>query len=154
MSERVPVLGLCYGHQLLADAMGGEVGYLPRGLEIGTVDIDLLPDAAGDALFRGVPARFPAHTAHAQTVVALPPGAVRLAASVLDLHHAFRLGACAWGVQFHPEYDTRVMAAYIRAEADDCRRAGWDMAELLRTIRDTPAATALLRRFAQIAEAI
>src|SRR5688572_19663066 len=46
IEEGTPLLGICYGHQLLADALGGEVAKNPRGREIGTVQIDLTDDAA------------------------------------------------------------------------------------------------------------
>src|SRR3546814_4405831 len=54
----VPVFGICYGHQLLAHALGGEVGDNPNGRKMGTVAVDLLPAAADDPLFAGLPDRF------------------------------------------------------------------------------------------------
>src|SRR5690606_27402387 len=94
----VPVFGICYGHQLLAHALGGEVGDNPNGREMGTVAIDLLPDAASDPLFAGLPASFPAQATHLQSVLRAPEGATVLARSVHDACHAFRWGDTAWGV--------------------------------------------------------
>ena len=51
----LPLFGICYGHQLLAHALGGEVGDNPVGREMGTVGIDLHPEAAHDPLFDGLP---------------------------------------------------------------------------------------------------
>ena len=56
----LPLLGICYGHQLIAHALGGEVGDNPRGREMGTVCIELADAAREDPLFAGLPARFPA----------------------------------------------------------------------------------------------
>ncbi len=47
--SEVPVLGVCYGHQLLAHALGGEAGYHPNGRETGTHEVELLPEAASDS---------------------------------------------------------------------------------------------------------
>ncbi|NTU67359.1 MAG: glutamine amidotransferase [Chlorobiaceae bacterium] len=109
----VPFLGICYGHQLLGRAAGGEVGYHPVGREAGTVAVGLTAEAYGDRLFEGLPECFQAHATHAQSVLRLPPGAVRLAGNPHDPNHAFRIGRCAWGVQFHPEYTREVMEAYL-----------------------------------------
>lgn len=112
-AEEIPVLGICYGHQLLAHALGGEVGFHPSGIELGTVSIELTQCAKDDALFGGLPDKFPAQVVHRQTVLALPDGAVLLAGNAFEPHHAFRVGNSAWGVQFHPEFSTEAMSGYI-----------------------------------------
>jgi GMP synthase (glutamine-hydrolysing) len=147
IDRRIPMLGVCYGHQLLASAAGGMVGYHPNGREIGTVEIQTLPLDAPDSLFGDAPESFLAHTTHAQTVLELPPGAVRLAANDYEANHAFRLGECAWGVQFHPEYDTRIMREYINGQAEKLKAAGRDVDALLRAVTDTPVAGRILSRF-------
>ena len=105
----LPMLGICYGHQLIAHALGGEVGYNPAGREMGTVHIDLQPDAADDPLFAGMPARFAVQATHLQTVLALPKGARLLSTTSQDGAGAFRWGKSAWGMQFHPEFSTTHM---------------------------------------------
>lgn len=150
VEAEVPILGVCYGHQLLAQAMGGEVGYHPQGKEVGTKDIELLPACAADPLFCSLPPSFLAHTTHAQTVLHLPPGAVRLAASLHESHHAFRIGARAWGVQFHPEYTPSIMRAYIEQQGDLLARTGQDVEQLLREVSATPYATEVMTRFATL----
>lgn len=147
LDARVPVFGICYGHQLLARAAGGRVGYHPRGKEIGTVGVRLLPDRDGDPLFESLPASFSVHVTHAQSVLELPPQAVRLAANAHDPHQAFRLGNCAWGVQFHPEYNTDIMRAYIREQAGELVSAGRDVPQLLQAVSPTPFAAEILVKF-------
>ena len=49
VAAETPLLGICFGHQLIAQALGGEVGRSPRGREIGTVRVERTAD---DALFR------------------------------------------------------------------------------------------------------
>ncbi len=146
IESAIPFLGICYGHQLLGRALGGQVGYNPLGREIGTVLVSLKPEAGADPLFRKVSPVFQAHTIHEQSVLELPRGAVCLAGNGHDRHHAFRFGACAWGVQFHPEYSVPVMKEYIAAEGGS--RSG----ELLAQVCETPEAGKILSDFARIAQ--
>ena len=151
VERSVPVLGICYGHQLLAHALGGTVDYHPQGREIGTVDVRQTGAVPDDPLFARLPLSFPAHATHSQSVMTLPAGAVLLASSAHDAHHAFRVGDCAWGVQFHPEFDARVMASYIRERQDDLRAEGLNVEAILGRVRNTPEATGMLRDFAVLA---
>ncbi|MCW4455841.1 glutamine amidotransferase [Flavobacterium sp. MXW15] len=143
----MPLLGICYGHQLLAHALGGEVAYNPAGRESGTIRLDLQPPAADDPLFAGLPASFPAHATHLQTVLRAPAGATVLARSVQDNCHAFRWGANTWGLQFHPEFATHHMRGYVRARADCIARHGGCARTVAREVSAAPLARQLLRRF-------
>ena len=147
LEAQTALLGVCYGHQLLAQAAGGRVDYHPEGREIGTVEISPLSAADNDPLFSTVPDPFLAHSTHAQSVIELPPDAVHLAGNDYEPHHAFRLGTRAWGVQFHPEYDTAIMQAYIDGQAQKLRAAGRDVDAVSASVRETPEATEILRRF-------
>lgn len=150
VKQEIPVLGICYGHHLLAHAHGATVDYHPQGMEIGTVDVELAPEAADDALFKALPPVFPAQTVHSQTVRRLPEGAVLLAGNTFEQNHAFRLGPCAWGVQFHPEFSKVSSIAYIRALASKLREEGRDPQQLEEAITETPEAASVLSRFARI----
>lgn len=146
VDARVPYLGICFGHQLLARAAGGRVDYHPLGKETGTVDIALLPASATDRLLQGLRARFPVHVTHAQTVRALPATATRLASKAFEHCHALRVGECAWGLQFHPEYDSGIMTSCIDEQAGELGRAGMDPAAIRRSVRVTTDAARILRR--------
>lgn len=141
------VFGICYGHQLLAHALGGEVADNPRGLEMGTVDLELLDAAAGDPLFAGLPRSFAAQATHVQSVLRPPEGATLLAASPLDDVHAFRWGDAAWGVQFHPEFSAGHMRGYVAARRDRLAAGGHDPDAIHAAVRAAPDARRVLRRF-------
>lgn len=149
-ARQVPVLGICYGHQLLAYAHGGEVDDHPGGMEIGTVEVRLTPAATDDPLLGGLPESFAVHSVHSQSVRRLPVGAVALAESAFEPNHAFRMGPCAWGVQFHPEFNKESSRAYIRQLAPKLREKQRDPELLEQQLADTPAAASVLARFAQL----
>lgn len=144
-----PLLGICFGHQLLAQALGGRVEWFPGGRELGTVDVTLTEEGRNDPLLGTLPASFPAHSSHSQTVTTLPPGAVLLARSALEPHHAFRVGPRTWGVQFHPEFTEPVMRAYVERHRDALTRSGQDADRVRDAVRPSPAG-ALLAHFAQL----
>jgi GMP synthase (glutamine-hydrolysing) len=151
VNKGLPTLGICYGHQLLAYALGGEVGDNPRGLEFGTVELDLTPQAEGDALLGSLQTGSRVQVSHLQSVLCLPPGASRLASSAMEANLAFAVGSCAWGVQFHPEFDAEVVATYIHHFREELRNQDQDPDQLVAACRDTPDSRNLLRRFAAIA---
>ncbi|MGH8032489.1 MAG: glutamine amidotransferase [Luteimonas sp.] len=150
----VPVFGICYGHQLLAHALGGEVGDNPNGREMGTARIDLRAEAGGDPLFARLPPQFAAQATHLQSVLRVPEGATVLASSILDSCHAFRWGANSWGVQFHPEFSASHMRGYVRARADALVREGFDPVAVERAVAAAPVACRVLRRFVRHARGL
>ncbi|HYD78239.1 MAG TPA: glutamine amidotransferase [Paucimonas sp.] len=152
VAAQVPVLGICYGHQLLAHALGGEVGYHPGGIEIGTVTVERLPAAREDTLFGHLPDRFPAQAVHRQSVLRLPPGAVPLAGNGFEPHHAFRAGASAWGVQFHPEFGAEAMRRYIGHCTGHLAGGEAAAAALTERVVPTEEASSVLRTFASFVE--
>ncbi len=100
VDRRVPVMGLCLGSQLLAQAAGAAPHRSTRARSAGT-RWSCAPEAAGDPLLGSLPDRFHAFEWH-QYEFPLPPGAVPLARSDRCLQ-AFRLDGPAWGLQFHAE---------------------------------------------------
>ena len=147
---RTPVLGICYGHQLLAHALGGEVGLNPRGREIGTIEVELTEEGRRDALLGILPPRFRVQATHMESVLALPRGARVLAQNALDPHQAFVIGDRVWAVQFHPEADADAIRGYIEARAEKIRDEGLDPEALIAAATDTEHGTAILRRFAEL----
>ncbi len=151
VAQDVPVLGICFGHQLLAYALGGNVDYNPNGIEVGTIDVRLQSAARNDNLFAELPQVLHVHASHQQSVLKLPPAALLLASSDMDPHHAFRVGECAWGLQFHPEFDaviTRAYVAHYREPEPGKKRSGTSPST--NSCYDTPFGDRVLRRFAQV----
>jgi GMP synthase (glutamine-hydrolysing) len=144
------VLGVCYGHQLLARGLGGEAGWSPNGREIGTIEVYLTAEASRDPLFEGLPSPLVTQATHKQSVLALPPGARRLAYNVHDPNQAFAFGERTWGVQFHPEFDADIVRDYVAARREDLTAEGLDAEALLLAAREGEHAGEILRRFAAL----
>ena len=146
----IPVLGVCYGHQLLAHALGGRVGPNPNGRQMGTVTTNLLESSANDPLLGHLPSSFAAQSSHLEIVLEPPPEARRLASTPLDHNFAIRFAENVWGVQFHPEFSGPVMLEYIRLRSEILNREGLDSEQLLADTTDTAEALTVLRKFAEL----
>ncbi len=113
----VPFLGICWGHQLLADVLGGTVADM-GAYEIGYSEIE---HTGSSRLFEGIDGEFTAFTSHSDEVAELPPGAEPLAENEYS-NHGFNKGR-VFGVQFHPEYDQKTARELVhRKELSDERR--------------------------------
>ena len=146
----IPVLGVCYGHQLLAHALGGIAGPNPAGRQIGTVESQMIDIKGNDPLTGYLPATFAVQTSHSEVVLELPAGAQRLATSPLDKNFSIRFAEKAWGVQFHPEFSAAVTSDYIRYRADALRGEGLEPGNLMGQVSETEAASSVLKKFAEI----
>jgi len=140
----VPLFGICFGHQIVAQALGGEVAKNPRGREIGTVRVRRVAD---DPMLDHAPADFDVNATHVDAVVRLPAGARVLAASELDPTQAFAIGDTVRCVQFHPEIDGDAMRGYVTARAHLIEAEGGDPRAILARSVDAPHAEGILRAF-------
>jgi GMP synthase (glutamine-hydrolysing) len=103
----VPLFGSCWGHQIIARALGGRVVYDPDRSELGCGWVELTETGTNDPLFHRFPRRFRANMGHHDRVAELPPNAVELARND-QRYQAFRLaGAPVYGTQFHSELDAQ-----------------------------------------------
>jgi len=148
----VPILGVCYGHQLLAHALGGRAGPNPAGRQIGTVNAQLIDNMRDDSLLGYLPTTFSVQASHSEVVLELPPGAQRLATSPLDDNFAIRFANNAWGIQFHPEFSVPVMSDYIRYRAEALREEGLSPEQLLAQVTDTETAKSVLKKFTEFVQ--
>lgn len=154
--DAVPVLGICYGHQLLAHALGGVVGPNPQGREMGTVEVVFAAEDRRSARPRSglaplfEPGVFFAHFSHVESVLRLPAGARVLARTRLDPHGAIAYGPRQWGVQFHPEFDQDIMRGYVDVRREALLAESLDPDGLIAGLRETPQLCAVLDRFAAL----
>lgn len=151
MQQSTPILGICYGHQLLAHALGGMVDYHPGGREMGTKRIHKSPAGHHDEIFSQLPHSFHAHVTHMQSVLRLPPGAEVLAWNSFEAHHAVRFAPRVWGVQFHPEFTADAMTHYLRIRSEALAKEGQNPQQLISEVTETVESALLLRRFAALA---
>lgn len=117
-----PVLAVCLGAQMLAQARGGRVVRNPEGWEIGGVSIRLTLDGRSDPLFEGISSQPKVLATHEDRIESLPEGAVPLAGNASSPVQAFRIAGAAWGVQFHPEITSAILEILIRLRADALER--------------------------------
>ncbi len=146
VSLGTPTLGICFGHQILAQALGGEVTRNPSGREIGTIRIERHADE-GDPLFEGVPRSFIANATHIDTVARLPERAASLAHSSLENHQAIRFSPVCYGVQYHPELDREIMLGYIDARREILAGEGFDVEALAASVTEADLSRRTLHNF-------
>ncbi|RKG93445.1 glutamine amidotransferase [Corallococcus terminator] len=155
--QGIPVLGVCFGQQLLAEQYGGKVARNPQGRETGTVEVTLSKEGRADPLFTGLPERFAVQATHEDIVVQLPEGATVLAGNANTAAQAIAFRPNVRGVQFHPEMPTDAMRAVILAREDKLdalaqergASAGEFVPRLLSGIAPTPLAHRVLLNFLQ-----
>ncbi|MCA9672464.1 MAG: glutamine amidotransferase [Myxococcales bacterium] len=147
IESELPIFGICYGHQLVAHALGGRVGPNPRGREMGTVTVSLAASAHGEAPFAGVGSELCVQSSHVESVLEPPREARLLGGNETDPCQAMAIGERCWTVQFHPEWDAAVTGAYIEQRAETLREEGRDPEAMLAALRDSKDGAAILSRF-------
>ncbi|WP_426754108.1 glutamine amidotransferase [Myxococcus sp. Y35] len=150
-----PVLGVCFGQQLLARAYGGRVSRNPEGRETGSIQVTLTEAGRQDPLFDGVPERFTAQATHEDIVSQVPGGAQVLAGNANTAAQALAFRPNVRGVQFHPEAGVDAMRAVIEARREGLEQAavargaapGEHVRQLLAGLTPSPAGRRILLNF-------
>lgn len=149
-SKNIPLLGICYGHQLIAKALGGISDYNKKGKEIGRVKIKRSKNGFNDPLLKNFPEHFFAFETHYQSVVKLSQNAIILASNAKDKHQAVRFQKTIWGVQFHPEFDVEIMKEYIINQAESIKKLGLNFDKLLQDVKESDISNRVLKNFIDI----
>jgi len=146
-----PLLGVCFGHQLMGVALGGRVTRNPAGREIGTVEVVLTTAGATDSVLGPLFPSFRVQSTHVDSVVDPPPGAEILARTAQEPCAAMRIGRNLYGVQFHPEITAPIIRRYIsyRSKVIDGERGGGAADKLHAAVQDVKSGEAIMKRFVQ-----
>lgn len=113
MSElKKPVLGICFGHQLIADTFGGKVELNSKGWELGSCEINLTDSGISNKLFSGLSSPLCVYQSHQDIVTSLPENSTLFADNSMGIQ-SFVYNDCFYGVQFHPEFTKIVMEKYL-----------------------------------------
>ena len=113
INNNIPILGICFGHQLLADTLNGEVKKNPKGWEVGYSNVELTSKGLESNIFTGFSHKFYAAETHQDVVIKLPDNCNLLAENNMGIQ-SFQYKKNVFGVQFHPEFDNKIMDAYIK----------------------------------------
>jgi GMP synthase (glutamine-hydrolysing) len=98
----IPMLGICFGHQIIAEALGGTVGFNKQGGEFGVVDVNINNNTS---CFVQLPSKINVFASHYQSVLELPNGATSIAYNTIEPNHFVHYCNNVWGLQFHPEFN-------------------------------------------------
>ena len=103
LADGVPIFGICFGHQLIAQMHEGHVVNDHSQGKRGQHEVYLTEEGIHDPVFKHLPASFFAHYAHKDSVTNLPKGAALLSTGASCRFAALRYGSYAYTTQFHPE---------------------------------------------------
>jgi len=142
-AETIPMLGICYGHQIIAEAHGVRVVNDPAQNKVGTALVRLTHEGAEDPLFTGLPASFSAQYGHKDSLSSLPAGATLLASGDRCRFSALRYGPTLYTVQFHPEL-TAEDVIYKLANSPGYLPEGVEPESI---VGESPEASTILSRF-------
>jgi GMP synthase (glutamine-hydrolysing) len=154
IEEKIPTLGVCFGHQLLADMLGGEVGYNPLGRNMGHSVCRLTEAGQQDHLLNHLSDQTSFNTlvSHQQAVLKLPQSVTLLATCDKDNNHVFRYQDHVWAVQFHPEWTKEIMQAYIKQRQQDLRDENLNPDLMVEQLQPSDNARQLLVNFSKLSE--
>jgi GMP synthase (glutamine-hydrolysing) len=109
----IPILGICFGHQIISSALGGDVVHNNRGWELGSYKIDITEAGLSSKLFNNIELNDYFYFSHEDIVSKLPIDAIELASNSMGLQ-SFSVANQIFGVQFHPEFTVDIMGQYVK----------------------------------------
>ena len=150
LATRTPTLGVCYGHQIIAKALGGKIDFHPEGPQAGSTEITLTDAGKADRLLGESPETFKVNAGNSQRISKLPNEAIVLAGNDFEPHQAVKFGEAMWGLQFHPEFNRSVTCAYIDRTTEVLSKLGRDAESIKASCINTQESKDILRNFATL----
>ncbi|MEM0982434.1 MAG: type 1 glutamine amidotransferase [Planctomycetota bacterium] len=142
--RELPTIGICLGAQMIARALGGEVGQMPGGPEAGFLPISVQHTGQTHPLLAGIRWNHHQFHTHYQEVTTLPDGAQLLASSAACKNQMFVAGIRTIGVQFHFECDRPMIDAFYNQQPQPFEAAGISSDDLAKQCDDHYATYARL----------
>ena len=118
INNNIPILGICFGHQLLAEVLNGKVEKNTNGWEVGYSPINLTNNGLNSKLFLDFSSKFYAAETHQDVILELPKNCTTLAENDMGIQSFQYSNYNVYGVQFHPEFNNQIMDAYIKMRKD------------------------------------
>lgn len=151
VAEEKPLFGSCFGHQLLAQALGGTVIKDEENSEIGTYDIELTDAGVEDPLLVGLPRSFGVQLGHKDRIDRMPDGMVTLASSARCAQQLVRVeGLPVYSSQFHCELNADTMRGRLEMYRGEYLSEPEEYRRFHDSLRDTPEVECLFERFLEL----
>jgi len=148
LEKKKPVLGVCYGHQIMGRVEGGKVARCNEGWELGETKVEVTPEGASSPLLEGLPKQMNVMQSHRDCVLEVPGKGVLLASSPHTKVQAARWAEHAYGVQFHPEFTGEVLRGVWTQRRDKWRgQVAFDLDGTLDQAKECPDGLAIFRNF-------
>jgi len=108
----IPILGICFGHQIISSALGGKVEKNKKGWELGAFKINFNKQGKNNLLFKNIDFSDYFYFSHEDIVSVLPQDAIELASNNMGLQ-SYSINNKIYGVQFHPEFSIEIAQKYV-----------------------------------------
>ena len=108
----IPILGICFGHQIISSALGGTVEKNRKGWELGSFKINFNKEGRDSLLFKNIDFNDYFYFSHEDIVLSLPQNAIELASNDMGLQ-SYSINNKIYGVQFHPEFSIDIAQKYV-----------------------------------------
>lgn len=149
LAKDIPLLGLCFGSQLLAKHQGAEISKEKQYSEVGVYEILMFDIAKSDPIFSSMPEKYTVILGHKETPINLPDNLVALGRSDQVPAQAIRVkGKNAWSVLFHPEINKKQLLERLSMFPEYIEDRG-KLEELNKTWGEVPHAVEVIRSFAR-----
>ncbi|MDF1664090.1 MAG: gamma-glutamyl-gamma-aminobutyrate hydrolase family protein [Planctomycetota bacterium] len=149
LEKDIPVLGVCFGHQMICTVRGGQVTKSNRGYEVGTVTLQATAEGLADPLFGPLfrDEEMLVNESHGDSVSVLPDDTIILAKNDHDGFQALRHSEKVWSVQFHPEIGLAEAKAVMEDYRPSLESKGLNVDNLLESAQETPDARSVIQHF-------